>query len=296
MFCPSALGARTQTVVKPLFLYHARRTGGMAFYNTLFHAIDFTHSWMQVDEKDRPKMGRVEISDFPPELFKEYFLLVGSHAPLGLHHKFNYNFQLTSLFRDSFPRVRSMYLSRCMRKQVQPTQFGFEKFFASSENCNGTTKQLCGLRPQNTKVTKEHLELAKQVLLNKFHSFAMNDHIEELISVYLTEMGLPNIVMERVNQTIPEYQIDLNDMRKHVEEINSLDCHLIEEIRTLSHIPHTDVDEVEIAPLTVIVRELGSAKETAATSIAMPTIQFIEILETRPTILDDLTNFWNLAK
>ena len=48
MFCPSALGALTQTVVKPLFLYHARRTGGMTFYSALFHAIYLSHSWMQV--------------------------------------------------------------------------------------------------------------------------------------------------------------------------------------------------------------------------------------------------------
>ena len=148
---------------------------------------------------------------------------------------------------------------------------------------------------QNTEITREHGQLAIKLLHEKFHTFAMNNHIEELISAYLAEMGLPNIVMERINQTLPEYQIDLDNMREHVEEANFVDCCLIEEIRSLPKIPHTNVDEVEIAPLTVIVREMGSAKDSAATSIGMPTTQFLEIIEKRPTILEDLRSFWDLA-
>ena len=293
MICPSALGGRNQTAAKPLFLYHARRTGGMTFYYAIYHALYQSFSYMKLEEKDKPKMARVESPDFSSAFFQNFFMLVGSHAPFGLHHKFNNSFQLTSLFRDTFPRLRSTYLSGCMRKQVQPTRLGFEHFFELPENCNGTTKQLCGLMPDNTEITTEHAKLAIEVLNEKFDKFSMINHIKELISIYLTEMGLPNIVMEKTNQTLPEYQLDLDDMREHVEKINAVDRCLIEKVRCLPQPSHSDLNEIEIAPITVVVREKGSAKASVGTGLGMPTAQFLEIIDNHPTILGDLNSFWD---
>ena len=106
-------------------------------------------------------------------------------------------------------------------------------------------------------------------------------------------MGLPNIVMERTNQTLPKYQLDLDDMREHVERVNAIDCCLIEKVRSLPQISNTDVDEIEIAPITVVVREAGSEEGSVGMGIGMLTAQFLEIIAKHPTILGDLKNFWD---
>ena len=290
MLCPSLLGDRFETGAHPVFLYHARRTAGITFYYALFHALNAVFSYMKLE--DRPQIGRVESADLDGSVFKRFFALVGSHADFGIHKLFHNNFRLAALVRDPFPRIRSTYLSGCMRNNNEPTLSGFESFYSDVANINGMTRQLCGLSGSEEKITSYHFDVASQVLRDFFHSFCSNHLVEDLICEYLTSMGMPNVVMEKPNQTLPSFYIDMEETRLYIEELNAVDHSLYSLVSEAPKLSGLALNGIEISPMTVVIHERERATRSAAVSIAMPTARFLDVVSEHPNLLDDLGGFW----
>ena len=105
-------------------------------------------------------------------------------------------------------------------------------------------------------------------------------------------MGMPNVVMEKSNQTLPSFYIDMEEKRPYIEELNAVDHSLYSLVSEAPKLSDLSLNGTEISPMTVVIHERERAIRSAAVSIAMPTARFLDVVSEYPDLLDDLSGFW----
>ncbi len=296
MCIQSNIGNENSVQIRPLFLYHARRTSGIAFYFALKGAMETMFSVAGMKKEMMP--GTIRVEDdvyYPPEFFGQRFALVASHANFGFHEKFAQSFILATIVREPYTRLGSTYLSGCMRNQTEPNISEFENFIARPESQNSTIRQLCGLTPDK-EVRGEHLDAAIENLASNFDSYVTTRHTNDLISYYLSSFGLSNAVMNRPNRTRDRYQIDITPFRDVILERNDLDMKLFEFVDENPKIPRLEVEPVRYSPTTVIGYEDEALVDSRMKYMYTSTDKFSRTVDEHPEVLENLKIFWDLMK
>ncbi len=294
MILTSDVGSGNKVQLKPVFLYHARRTSGMAFHFAMMSAIGAVFKLAGTDSP--PLCRRIEDDSLSPDVFQKRFVLISSHSPIGLHERFAEDFLLSTIVREPVSRLASTYMSGCMRSLIVPTTEGFEAFLGKIENRNGTIRQLCG-QPLTPEVSSKHLDAALDTLTDKFDSYITMRHTNDLIRHYLSLFRLPNVVMERPNRTHDRFRIDISPYEDFIREQNSLDMQLFEFVSMNYRLPRHEPDIERLSPVTVVIREKKDDMTASKTDWGyMSTEAFIAIVEQHPDVLEDLDWFWTLRE
>jgi|GEM_PF-2218341 len=247
---------------KGLFFYHIPKTGGLTFYYALRFAFEMKNhlkggglltSRIERDLPDR-RLYLHEKEPFQPpmNLRESPWGFIATHEPFGLHDLFSRNFFLTTIVRDPVSRVASEYTYSCMRADTMPNESDFEKYFRAEENREVGVRQLSG---RMGVIVEDALETAISNLEDHFHSFISIDRIQGLLEVYLSLFGLPNVIMENANRTLPRFQMDSSKFSDEIETLNTLDAALFKYVLGNGRMPDIGSVKEGISPDCVIIQE-----------------------------------------
>ncbi len=296
MCIKSQVGSSCQVQLTPIWLYHARRTSGIAFYYALKTAIESICTLAGISEP--PVSTRVDVSiSFQNEnhfsaFLRQKFSLIASHVLYGEHEKFSQNFKLVSIVREPYSRLRSAYLSGLMRAQKSPTLIGFGDFLNKPENQNSAIRQICAIA-DTEEVGARNLDDAIRRLTDEFDAFVTTQDTTNLIGYYLSAHGLPNVVMERPNRTKDQYQLDTSQFEAQVRKENIWDTLLFEFVRDNRRLRKHQPDTEEISAATVIVREKTSSSDSVVKGVCIDTLSFNRMLAENPPAFENLNTFWS---
>ena len=250
---------------RPVFFYHLQKTGGTSLYAVLrFAHKQFINSY---PEKSISKMsvGRLDsVNSVTDDLTRLDYLFYASHLPFGAHLQFaRKNPDLITFVRDPYLRVKSLYTYRCMRAQTYPTEQGFKQFIQSDIVHNYQVKQL-GL--ENTDPNKY-----RQVLDSHFYAFAPDSMVNYMTSVLLSQFGFASTLTERLNETVPEYQLESDCYEAEVRKLNIKDQILFTQIARDPKLPAFNLtQENRLHPDFMALKETEKVKSSEVLSITYP--------------------------
>ena len=272
--------------VEPTFLYHAGRTGGVAVATALQTGISLMLIMNEI--KDAPLAGRIEEDQLTPENVSGHHLFIGTHAPYGFHEKFpQQTFKLLALLRDPVPRVSSLYTKICMRAGQPATRDGFLRFMEETESHNGMVCQLCGLQP-GAAVTMDHFEQARDTLDQKFAAYVTTEKSRQLVNYYFSAFNLPNLLMDILNRTLPEYRIDIADITDIVLEKNAPDAALYDWAVANPRMPVLEQESEHLSPFTIIMYEDEKQEFSSARGGLFGTEIVVSALQENPSLAEDM--------
>ena len=241
-----------------IFIYHVPKTGT----TTLFQAIRSSalHHFSLLERQGKgivaPLMVRCDDHRFSrlSDIAGDFFL-VASHLPFGFHGKFSQDFKFVTVLRDPFQRVLSAYTYGCMRAQSRPCIDGFRAFFREERNRNVAVKQLSGL-PAEVQAPRKAVVAAIRNLIEHFYMYGTTADISRICSAILKKNGMPNVWIDNLNRTEPEYRMNGRGFRREVETLNDLDCRLYRIVDGNPRI--AELQSRPISPLTVLIREIAN--------------------------------------
>jgi hypothetical protein len=251
-----------------LFFYHVPKTGGVSFFTALRHA------WLEghrvAGTGPRPAMFRYDdiARDIPVKGLR--YTLVGTHKAFGAHLKFEQPFLLTTISREPVARITSEYTYQSMRRGQPVSAAGFEQVFRQEENTNRAVKQL-GASRYGVAARPSTLDAAIETLDRYFHSYVDHRLCDDLIETYLSHYQLPNVDVDRLNQTTDRFKFDSSPYRDEILERNHLDRQLADYIREHPRVPALTYRSDRLHPLTVIIRETGNDTRSEGVVRSIPT-------------------------
>ena len=247
----------------PLFIYHVPKTGTTTVYAAPHRALAVAYAGRRqaFPDFEPPMIGRLDDPALLTEsgVIEGRFGLVASHLPYGFHRRFGHDFQLMPLLREPFARIVSGYTYACMRAASAPTQDGFQAHFEAAENRNAATRQLGG-----------SAEAAIDNLERDFNLFGTVEHIHTALERLLGTMNLPNVLIERLDATAPEYRLDLSPFRDTVRALNAEDVALFDHIAQSPRVP-SPLPSRPPHPLSVLVRETDNNRQSTIETRVVPT-------------------------
>lgn len=251
---------------KPVFFYHVQKSGGLTFSNTLSISLrsrGFKFARADTDEHLE------DISD------GSQYSLICSHKKFGIHERIKASeHRLVTFLRDPFYRVRSAYTYRQMRAQQDVTEQGFEAFYRDPENQNLACKQLLDgdYYPGCAEAVFSNLE-------RNFFAFATSDRIDDMISYFLSDFELCNVLTENLNQTLDKYKIDASAHKQTVASLNKDDVELYNLVQSGARIPENlDLEVQQIAMKTAVFFEVEKEKASVTNGVEVDTPQLFNVL------------------
>ena len=155
----------------------------------------------------------------------------------------------------------------------------FEAMLRDESNCNRSVKQLAGYNRFDQPVPPGLYRQVIETLDREFHSFATNQEVSRLIGLYLSYYRLPNILMDRVNTTIPAYRLDATPWRAEIEARNEQDLRLFEYVQANPRIPDPAPASSACHPVTVIVNEVENDDRSASRGLGVDTARLARAIE-----------------
>lgn len=261
--------------IKPLFLYHIPKTGGMSFQT----AIEWSRINLASSLKSNgiatplPGIGRFGSKDDLKQLNHGFFYLLTSHLPYGAHLLPEVvDFELMCIFRDPVDRISSAYGYQCMRQNKIPTDEGFTAFFRDPENINRFCKQL------HPNALNETIEDHKAVIINlndNFSTIVTMEGLHDAIEYYLSLFNLPNVLQRKINPTLEKFKLDSTPFVDEINSLNEEDYLLYQYVNANQKIPELqDADEETLNQVTSLIFEQQSNKQIAARGIPVETKTF----------------------
>ena len=249
---------------RPVFFYHLQKTGG----TSLFAVLRFAHKQFMNSYPDKSisklSLGRLDSVNTVSDFTRQDYLFYASHLPFGIHlESTRQNPDLITFVRDPYLRVKSLYTYRCMRAQTHPTEQGFKQFIESDMVHNYQVKQL-GL--ENT----DH-DYYRQVLDSQFYAFAPDSMVNYMTSVLLSQFGFASTLTERLNETVPEYQLDSDCYEAEVRSLNAKDEILFTQVAREPKLPAFNLtQENRLHPDFMALKETEKVTSSEVLSITYP--------------------------
>lgn len=221
----------------PFMFFHIKKTGGVSVYSGLRQAFleeskskDKTVVVARVDDITTDDSINVlkNVSAFMNRLERcTYSGIVASHIPTEVMSRINQPFRLITVLRDPVSRLVSEYSYLCMRSSLAPDAWGFMSFAEKEENKNVMLKTLAG----TTTVNSETVRMVYEFLKENFYAYCFDRDIGLLLSTLLSVEGLPNLRMNRQNETLPQYKYSpSNEEIERVKSLNLEDILLVEKL------------------------------------------------------------------
>ncbi|MBU2884050.1 sulfotransferase family 2 domain-containing protein [Psychrosphaera sp. B3R10] len=261
--------------IKPIFLYHVPKTGGLSFQTAIEWARLNLITALKLKGIDNPLplVARTANPNELKNLNHNFFYLLSTHLPYGSHFlPKTSDFELMCIFRDPIDRISSAFSYQCMRQNIIPTQKNFIKFFRNPENINRFCKQL------HPNAINEEVEDSKAVIKNldeNFSTVVTLDTLHDAIEYYLSLFNLPNVLQKRTNRTLKQFKIDTTQFTDEINELNEEDLLLYQDVKSNSKIPELkDQESNAINNITSIIFEQQSTKKVATRGIPIETKGF----------------------
>jgi hypothetical protein len=275
----SSLQDVNRDVIKPLFLYHVPKTGGMSFQTAIECGQRNLRAVLDAKGiKDPiPGYGRIgtlqEMKDLPHSFF--YFLV--SHLPYGAHlHTDVTDFQLMSIFRDPIDRIKSAFTYQCMRQNQIPNEKRFVEFFQQQDNINLFCKSL---HPNAlNEVTEDHKAVIENLEQN-FTTVVTANELHDAIEYYLSLYNLPNIVMGRINHTQNEFKLDISAYKDDILKLNQEDYELYEYVKANPKVPELGNYSDRLNQATSMVYQNQTKEKVSARGVPLPTEKSLNIIK-----------------
>ena len=265
---------------RPLFFYHVPKTGGLSFYTAVRNAIRYACKYpdrlgaLGADSETQ----RIDSGLPHRSLYQADFALIASHHAFGFHRRFRQNFLLTAVVRDAVGRVRSAYTYTGMRERRPVSGAAFVASFRSEININRGVKQLAGQTRFDQPAAPGLFERAIENLTRDFHSYCTHHDIARLIGLYLSYYRLPNVVMDRINTTQPEYRLDSEPYRAEIEALNDQDGRLYQFVQAAPRFPDLGLVSSASHPVTVIINETANDKQSEVVAIGVDTTRLAALV------------------
>ncbi|MCW5699161.1 MAG: hypothetical protein KIT00_04910 [Rhodospirillales bacterium] len=240
---------------------------------------NFIHKQSPVFEP--PVNGRIDFETDDPRVFNGRYAVVGSHHSFPFHRRFATDFKLVTVLRDPYRRIVSAYSYGCMRAKRAPALDAFVAFFRDPNNQNIATKTFAS----DTAAPQPDADAAFEILHRHFWLFGVTEHIDAIASGYLSHCGFPNVLMERLNSTRPEYRIDATAFEDEIRALNRADCQLYDLVRKENRVPLLPKVPQTLHCHTVVVKEAENSDKCISVTDPLPTRDLLPHLQQGPASL-----------
>jgi hypothetical protein len=259
--------------IVPVFLYHVPKTGSLSLYSAMRWAAEcaFRLIRWQNPQFAPPAMGRIDSDTNSPEVLGRRYALIASHVGWPFHSKFQTRFRLITVLRDPVRRVVSAYTYACMRSRSRPDSAAFPEFFRAAENRNVAVRQL-------TPGGEADADAAFARLERDFWMYGLSEHVGAIASAWLTCCGLPNVLMDRLNTTRPEYRIDPRPFADEIAERNAADLRLYRRVQEAPRLPPPAADPGVLNFLTTVIKEDADSATSSGGIRPLPTAAVLAFL------------------
>lgn len=267
----------SQATAHPVFYYHLPKCGGMTVHSIA------SHTWQNVAQmagiKDRPIIDRCDSVEHIHIFRGRPYIFISSHLPFGVHKQFVGTPRLLTILRSPVDRVISSYTYERMRKDRGVSLDDLAGFFHEEENTNLITKGLAGKLPEEA-VGDADVERAISNLDQHFSFVGTTSDIKQICECYLRLCGLPNVLSQRINPTLPQFQLNADELREEIRAWNSRDMAVFEHVQerglVLPTVESTDEQKDDsLNAMTVIISERGDKSASKTSSIILPTAQLL---------------------
>ena len=258
----------------PLFFYHVPKTGGLSFFTAMRSAMGAAAAFGDRSVELRGNASRGMRMDGPvcdAGLFEEDFGVIASHLSFGFHRNFRQDFRLATIVRDAVGRVCSDYTYTSMRRQEAVSGDRFQAHFRQERNINRATKQLAGQVNLDEPASADLLDRAIANLEGNFEAFVTHQQINDLIRYYLSVYKLPNVLMDRLNVTLPAYRLDPAPWKGEIIGLNAADYRLYQYVRDHARLPRLELTGDRCHGRTVIINGIPGASMMYAQADCLPT-------------------------
>ncbi len=275
---------KSTLALQPVFLYHVPRTGGTTLFAVLRHAFDTVFELLRSTDPDieLPLVGRYDdpALNTGGQHTTTPFCLMASHNSFGFHEHFANPFHLVTVLRDPVERVVSAYTYARMREGRQPEITGFEAFVRAPENRDVATRQLVGIEPGQS-VSDKDTGHAIETLETRFYAFATTAGLREIGSALLTLNGLPNVLAEPLNATLPEWRLDTAAHSDLIASHNTRDATLYDYVARHPRSRFADLcpDPGVVNPVTTLILDRSDAESAKADVVAARTADIVGTLD-----------------
>ena len=205
-------------------------------------------------------------------------MLISSHLNYGIHNQLNASsHRLITFLRDPFYRVRSAYTYENMRQQTKVSVDGFIEFYNKPENQNLACKQLCPID-----YFTGCSEIVFKNLCDNFYLFCSSEQIDKMITYFLSEFNLNNVLTERLNETLDSYRINAIEHKEEVERLNADDVELYNLVKNNPRYHNVEYGgSEEIAMKTIILYEIEKEKCSMTKAMEVDTPVLFSVLMNR---------------
>jgi hypothetical protein len=273
----------------PLFFYHVPKTGGLTFFLAMMHA--FSRGWPAGrpsrtlgrfdDPLERYRPGPDGRANLPRDT-----IFAASHHGFGFHERFDVPFALATIVRDPVQRVASANTYACMRADRMPSESEFESFIRRPENIDAIPTQLTGGNSGGD--VDENIGMAIEHLETRFEAYVPSNNVGALISTYLGVYGLPNVLMENLNRTLPRYRLDPTPWAEEIRARNAVGWGIYRYVAANPRLPKLPFGN-GLNPQTVVIRARERRARTEEESLKFDTGELVRRLEAKP-------DFWLLPE
>ena len=262
----------------PVFFYHLPKTGGISFSTSLAYA------WKEHGAENLiSRIGNEQhLNAINNQVIqgKDVKLVSSSNLNYGAHKRISTKFNLVAFFREPYSRIISHYSYLCMRERKIPKEKEFREFFTDIENVNLMTKRICTESINNNEQVSA--QAAVNNLQKNFHAYANCKDVNRIIEYYLSVNRLPNIFMERINKTSPEYVFDGSQYKDEIIALNQEDVSLYNFVNENPRIPILNAINDNVSISTVVLYEKINKRKTSSISMTINTSDFVNKLDKKP--------------
>tara|TARA_B100000614_G_scaffold137988_1_gene122755 strand:+ start:522 stop:1391 length:870 start_codon:yes stop_codon:yes gene_type:complete len=193
---------------------------------------------------------------------------------------------LMTILRPPVDRLISLFNYNCMRSNTPPQKNDFNDFISQPEQIN----QISHLLSEKDNLSVDAIENNIRETFFGCYDISRSSFI---LGELLSRNQLPNIIKERLNQTLPEFKLKKEDLEKTVltqmRELNAKDIDLYERFKALPVEPRMTTDG-RVNLETLLMPDIQTQKASKTRPLLVKTDPILAFLHQNRDQLPDTLN------
>lgn len=223
------------------FFHHIKKCGGMSVFSAIAQSASYAEKIYGNPALFCKRLD--QNSDW--EAFSRYSkknatgpMFISSHNAGDYYEALGHNIKRFSIFREPYSRARSEYQYHCMRKKINPDVDEF-KAYILSDDC--LRDYISPFIPSGDNVSVEKI---KDILYKDFDAFFELKDIDGFLSYVVSKNNMPNIVMNKQNETMGQYKLPGDiDFKELFYENRKIEKDLFEWVKVNNRLPCLSSEE-----------------------------------------------------